>query len=48
MSADTGASAAETMAAAFERRAADRELVIGVIGLGYVGLPLAEGFVGRG
>ncbi|MFN3521721.1 MAG: nucleotide sugar dehydrogenase [Phenylobacterium sp.] len=48
MSADTGASPAEAMAAAFERRAADRELVIGVIGLGYVGLPLAEGFVGRG
>jgi UDP-N-acetyl-D-glucosamine dehydrogenase len=48
MSADTGATAAETMAAAFERRAADRDLVIGVIGLGYVGLPLAEGFVGRG
>lgn len=48
MSADTGASAAEAMAAAFERRAAERELIIGVIGLGYVGLPLAEGFVGRG
>jgi UDP-N-acetyl-D-glucosamine dehydrogenase len=38
----------EAMAAAFERRAETRELVVGVIGLGYVGLPLAEGFLGKG
>src|SRR5690606_12243916 len=38
----------EAMAAAFERRAQARELVVGVIGLGYVGLPLAEGFLGKG
>ena len=40
--------AAEALAADFERRAQARDLTIGVIGLGYVGLPLAEGFVGKG
>lgn len=48
MSGDAAAAAAEAMATAFERKAADRDLIVGVIGLGYVGLPLAEGFVGRG
>ena len=43
-----GSEAALTMAQAFEARAASRELVIGVLGLGYVGLPLAEGFIGKG
>jgi UDP-N-acetyl-D-glucosamine dehydrogenase len=36
------------MAANFERRVQARELVVGVIGLGYVGLPLAEGFLNKG
>ena len=38
----------DQMAAEFEARAESRDLVIGVIGLGYVGLPLAEGFIGKG
>lgn len=38
----------EAMAEAFEARAESRELVIGILGLGYVGLPLAEGFLGKG
>ena len=38
----------DQMAEAFEARADSRDLVIGVIGLGYVGLPLAEGFLGKG
>lgn len=38
----------EAMAAEFERRAEARDLVIGIIGLGYVGLPLTEGFLNKG
>jgi len=34
----------DTLALDFERRASSRDLVIGVIGLGYVGLPLAQAF----
>ena len=48
MNAPANLGAAEAMAAEFERRAEARELVVGVIGLGYVGLPLAEGYIGRG
>jgi UDP-N-acetyl-D-glucosamine dehydrogenase len=33
---------------AFLRKLKDRTFVVGVIGLGYVGLPLAEAFLGRG
>ena len=29
-------------------RAANNEIVVGIVGLGYVGLPLAEAFVGKG
>jgi len=39
---------ADAMAAEFERRAEARDLVIGIIGLGYVGLPLTEGFLNQG
>ncbi len=39
---------AATMADAFVARAEARDLTIGVIGLGYVGLPLAEGFLNQG
>lgn len=38
----------DQMAEAFEARAQARDLTIGVIGMGYVGLPLAEGFIGKG
>ena len=43
MASDPGA-AAEV----FRRRVAERELVVGVVGLGYVGLPLAIGFAETG
>lgn len=36
------------MAADWVRRAEQRDLVIGILGLGYVGLPLAEAFVKNG
>lgn len=39
---------AQTMSADFVRRAEARDLTICIIGLGYVGLPLAEGFINRG
>lgn len=48
MNAPAPVAAAQAMAAEFERRAAARELTVGILGLGYVGLPLAEGFLGRG
>lgn len=48
MTAAPTSSRCEAMAAEFEARAASRELVVGVIGLGYVGLPLAEGFLNKG
>jgi len=38
----------EAMAAEYVRRARDRNLTIGVMGLGYVGLPLAEAFLHAG
>jgi UDP-N-acetyl-D-glucosamine dehydrogenase len=42
------AAAATAMADRFVKRAAARDLSIGVIGLGYVGLPLAEAFLKAG
>jgi UDP-N-acetyl-D-glucosamine dehydrogenase len=48
MNAPGPVAAAEAMAAEFERCAAARELTVGVMGLGYVGLPLTEGFLGKG
>jgi UDP-N-acetyl-D-glucosamine dehydrogenase len=36
------------MAASYVRKAKDRDLTIGVMGLGYVGLPLAEAFLKAG
>lgn len=41
-------SAANAMADAFVARARARDLTIGIIGLGYVGLPLTEAFLGAG
>jgi UDP-N-acetyl-D-glucosamine dehydrogenase len=40
--------AADRMAADFESRAAARKLEVGVVGLGYVGLPLVEAFAASG
>jgi UDP-N-acetyl-D-glucosamine dehydrogenase len=48
MNAPTPIAAAQAMAAEFERRAAARELTVGILGLGYVGLPLTEAFLGKG
>jgi UDP-N-acetyl-D-glucosamine dehydrogenase len=42
------ASAAAAMADDFVARAGARDLTIGIIGLGYVGLPLTEAFLGAG
>ena len=39
---------AEAMADAFVRRLQARDLTVGIVGLGYVGVPLAEGFVAKG
>jgi len=36
------------LADAFEKKAADRTLVVGVMGLGYVGLPLAQAYCRQG
>ena len=38
----------ESMAADYVRRAHARDLTIGIMGLGYVGLPLAEAFLAAG
>src|SRR5690349_249148 len=40
--------AQETMAEQFVRRVGERDLIIGVVGLGYVGLPLAEALFKQG
>ncbi|HWA23111.1 MAG TPA: nucleotide sugar dehydrogenase [Caulobacterales bacterium] len=40
--------AALKLAEDFERRGAARDLTIGIIGLGYVGLPLAEAYLNKG
>lgn len=39
---------AEAMADAFVRRLQARDLTVGIVGLGYVGVPLAEGFLAKG
>lgn len=46
--ADTGTEQGAAMAAAFVAKAARRDLTIGIMGLGYVGLPLAEAFLNTG
>jgi UDP-N-acetyl-D-glucosamine dehydrogenase len=37
-----------TMATAFEKKIADRTLKVAIVGMGYVGLPLAEAFIDKG